>query len=270
MKGPMGLVLGLRNREYKKYLKDLAAFMDRRDLVFTPELMDRPPGRRALVLSPHCDDDVIGLGGLMHRHALDGDAVTVVYFTGAASGAGPGLPCRQAEARRAAAVLGISDLIFLGRPEGSLRPSRALASRVEGIIREKAPGVIYLPWFLDNHVDHLAVNLIFQAACRKRPPACRVCAYEVWTPLMPNRIFDMTAYADLKKNALAQHASQLSDADYISTALALNRYRSLTRLKGQGYAEAFLLLEARAYLSLLAAWQPVSFIKRIYRKILSP
>ena len=37
--------------------------------------------RRVLVISPHPDDDVIGCGGTLRRHVLDGDEVRVIYLT---------------------------------------------------------------------------------------------------------------------------------------------------------------------------------------------
>ncbi len=40
-----------------------------------------PEGRRILVLSPHPDDDVISMGGILHKLHLNGNALTVAYQT---------------------------------------------------------------------------------------------------------------------------------------------------------------------------------------------
>jgi LmbE family N-acetylglucosaminyl deacetylase len=236
----------------------MVTLLMQRDLLFTPELIRVPEGHRALVLSPHCDDDVIGLGGTMRHHALNREPITVVYFTGgtfAEEGTGGTVTVqRRDEARKAAGILGVTDLIFMGEHEGRLKPSRDLLERLDQIFREVRPEVVYLPWLLDNHVDHNAVNQIFWHSCRRWKGTCRVYAYEVWTPLMPNRIVDITEHAEIKEKALSQYTSRLKDVDYVSTTMALNRYRSITTMKGRGYAEAFLCMDSEEYLDLLSIW----------------
>jgi len=241
------------------------------DLIFTPELIHMPEGHRALVLSPHCDDDVIGLGGTMHRHVLNGDPVTVVYFTGGTYAKGgmdeTMMVCRSDEARKAAGSLGVTDLIFMDQLEGMLKPSNHLLEWLDRIFRTVQPDVIYLPWLLDNHVDHRAVNQIFWYFCRRWKGAAAVYAYEVWTPLMPNRIVDITEHAEIKQRALSQYTSQLEDVDYVNTTMALNRYRSITNMKGKGYAEAFLCIDVKEYLDLLSIWNHARPATGIFKSI---
>jgi glucosamine-6-phosphate deaminase len=40
-----------------------------------------PEGRRVLVFSPHPDDDVISMGGILHKLAQNGNQITVAYMT---------------------------------------------------------------------------------------------------------------------------------------------------------------------------------------------
>jgi glucosamine-6-phosphate deaminase len=40
-----------------------------------------PEGRRVLVFSPHPDDDVISMGGILHKLAQNGNTITVAYMT---------------------------------------------------------------------------------------------------------------------------------------------------------------------------------------------
>ena len=40
-----------------------------------------PEGRRVLVFSPHPDDDVISMGGILHKLTQNGNAITVAYMT---------------------------------------------------------------------------------------------------------------------------------------------------------------------------------------------
>lgn len=252
-------------RDRRAFLERLAALAGLgvgTDLIFVPDLVSGPKGRRAVVLSPHCDDETIGMGGLLRRHGAAGDPVTVVQFTGSVSTAGVGSyepGTREAEARCAAAVLGLSDLVFLGEPDRGVRPHPALVDRLVSLLRQKRPETVYLPWFLDNHVDHVGVNLAFRDAWEKWRGRCVVWAYEVWSPLFPNRVVDITAEAEWKRRALAEYRSQQRDLDYVSVSLALNRYRSGLKMGGRGYAEAFLAMEAAEYLGLLRRWQALVF-----------
>ena len=270
MKGHAALLLARRRRQFASYLRSLVSLVQRKDLVFTPELIERPEAKRGLVLSPHCDDDVIGLGGLMHRHAQDRDSLTILYFAGTAIAEGEGAGSmgarRREEARRATAILGIEapDLVFLDQHDGGIRPTPHLLDRLVRILAEKSPEVVYLPWFLENHVDHVAVNAVFREAWGRWRRKCTVYAYEVWTPLIPNRIVDITRDVEIKKEALSQYASQLEEVDYVGTTLALNRYRSVTNLKGRGYAEAFLCMDVREYLDLLSRWFRDPFIEHLF------
>ncbi len=261
--GPVSVLLAKQRRFLARYLRVMVSLARQRDLLFVPELIQRPEGNRVLVFSPHCDDDVIGLGGSMHLHAAEGHQVSVVYFTAPASGRSrtKRAEIRKEEARRATALLGEFRLIFLDRPEGNLKPSRALVGRVAQILRDTSPDVLYLPWFLDNHADHLAVNELLVHASSHCRPACMVYAYEVWTPLLPNRLLDITDRAALKKRALGEYASQLAEGNLVETILALNRYRSLTHRNGLGYAEAFLRVGLGEYVRLVSACREPSILR---------
>src|SRR5262249_18052193 len=75
------------------------------------------PMRRILVISPHPDDESIGCGGALRKHALRGDEVRVVFLTSGEKG-GHGRPleetarARELEAATAAAILGLAGIEF--------------------------------------------------------------------------------------------------------------------------------------------------------------
>ena len=59
----------------------------------------------------------------------------------------------------------------------------------------------------------------------------------------------------LKKDALAQYASQLAEADYLHACVGLNAHRSAGLLDARnGYAEAFHVLPLAAYRELYASY----------------
>lgn len=75
------------------------------------------------------------------------------------------------------------------------------------------------------------------------------CCYEVWTPIHPNCVVDISEHMDTKMSALSCYDSQLQMNNYLSSVKGLNAYRSIAN-KSKGYAEAFFLTTAADYLLL--------------------
>lgn len=231
-----------------------------------PPPLDRPPGTRVLVLAPHMDDETLGCGGSLRRHVAAGESVTIAYMTDGRKG-DPALNARRLppdererledalaavrreEATHAAAMLGVRDLRFLDNRDQELRVTPHTRRQVRELLEEIHPDLVYLPFPTDHHPDHRATNRIFLAAlavCRAtEAPLC--CGYEVWAPLAPNCLVDITSVADLKERALAQFRSQMTTIDFSRCIMGLHAYRSIVHLHGRGFAEAFVLLPAAAY-----------------------
>lgn len=212
-----------------------------------------------LVFAPHPDDDLIGCGGSMVRHRKSGHHLTVVYMTSGEAGSLnhgkeelAGL--REQEARKAADILGIHDLIFLRNADGYLAYDRDNLIRLTGLVREKMPQIVYIPHAREGHKDHMITHeLVVEAVRRARGPWFQECTgqpwaveallcYEVWTPLQEiSYVEDITAVIALKIKALRQHRSQLRDISYDQAVQCLNRYRGITTGRGQ-YCECFQVL----------------------------
>jgi LmbE family N-acetylglucosaminyl deacetylase len=208
-------------------------------LKASPIKMDDPERGRVLVLAPHIDDDVIGAGGCLNKHVLGGDAVKVVYFADCTEE-------RIREAEAAADVIGFVNLEFLGFQSKRLLADDAVPRRLAGIIEEYEPNFVYLPSLFDRHNDHLALNHHLAHLHKKQHFRFTVCAYEVWTALVPNLVVDITATIDAKKRALSAYKSQLASNDWLDGAVSLNRYRGVTSGAGT-YAEGFMRYTAGEY-----------------------
>jgi len=61
---------------------------------------------------------------------------------------------REREARQAAKILGINELIFLRNADGYLQYNQNNLVRLINLIREKKPEIIYIPHHRDKHRDH--------------------------------------------------------------------------------------------------------------------
>ena len=211
-----------------------------------PAVLPGPPPGPVLVLAPHPDDETIGCGGALARHAGRGDEVTVLVATSgeATSGGGPDVAAaREAECAAACADLGVPPPVFLRLPDGALErhtPELVAALRLHGA----GAAVVYAPTVLDPHRDHRAANAALAAAGLDAD----VYGYEVWSAAPVDVLLDVTGVWARKEAALRRYAVALEAVDYVRVCAGLAAYRSAAGgLGGRGYAEGFLRLGAQAH-----------------------
>jgi len=211
------------------------------------QVLAAPDARRVLIVSPHIDDDVIGCGGVIRQHADLGAAVMSVYLR-------DGGAIREMEARRAAEIIGVSEVRFMrwGPPANTRRwgPVPTTKSLIpihqdtiqglRALIETTRPEVLYAPFFLDPHPEHASATYLLDAALSScQIPIERLYLYEVWGPLVPDVLIDITKQADVKRRAINAHCSQVENINMGEGILGLNRYRAeMNRIRG--YAEAFM------------------------------
>jgi LmbE family N-acetylglucosaminyl deacetylase len=210
-----------------------------------PHILAAPPRGSVLVLAPHPDDESLGCGGAIVLHHRQGDHVKVVFATDGAAGDPLGYykdcdykALRRAEARRAASILGIDELVFWDYPDGKLAEAHDLSERLEGLFTTDRPDIIYRPSTREVHPDHWALGIGVEEALRRCGLDCGDFRYEIWATVQPTHALDITAVWDLKRKAVEQYESQLRYNDYIYIGTGLNAYRTLY-LPSARYVEAF-------------------------------
>ena len=134
-----------------------------------------PPDRRAVVIAPHPDDEVLGTGGLLASLALLGrPALVIVVTDGTASHPGSRTlsahaleQMRPAETKRAVLALGHDmPIVRLRFPDGDVQHHiPALARRCAALLLPD--DVLFSPWSADGHPDHEATALAVARLCRE-------------------------------------------------------------------------------------------------------
>jgi len=218
------------------------------------------------VIAAHPDDEVLGCGGTIAKHALAGDDVYVLIVA-------EGITSRDAKrdrdnrvldindlkkaARAASQILGVASVELENFPDNRLDSVDLLdlTKTIEKFIENYHPSIVYTHHSADLNVDHQRVHDAVITACRPTP-ACVVSTllfFEVassteWrsstcpSPFLPNWFSDISSTLDLKLKALKCYHSEMRSWPHARSLQALEH---LARWRGASVgieaAEAFVL-----------------------------
>lgn len=212
-----------------------------------------------LVIAPHRDDEILGVGGTILKRKAAGDHVTVCIVT-ASKG------CKisdytanvQREMGEAHEFCGIDRCVGLPfEPIVLERYSRIdLNQALLDLIIEERPDEVYLPFWGDMQVDHRVTTDAAMVTLRAKynHPVKRILAYETLSEtginiptaentFIPNVFEDISDYLEGKKKALSFYRSQIQefpDLRSLESVEALAKFRGATvNMKA---AEAFMLI----------------------------
>lgn len=202
----------------------------------------------ALIIAPHPDDETLGCGGaiaLLRKFYISVKVLVVSDGTQSHpnSIAYPSFALkklREKESLAALAVLGVEPeaVTFLGLPDGAvpfvldreggdgeinkrIQQERNIIVSIERYLSNLKPSIIFLPWRNDPHPDHRASWQLFTTACKNMNYSPRIIEYPIWDwDAKQRRDFsnsvsawrlDISSVLELKKQAIAQYRSQISD-----------------------------------------------------------
>jgi LmbE family N-acetylglucosaminyl deacetylase len=216
-----------------------------------------------LVIAPHCDDEILGVGGTIAKHIANGDAV---YICVVANHDVPLYPegqkeLIQREAEAAHAFLGVKEVINLGYKAVLLNeiPRWEVNKAINDVVVRIKPEVIYMPHIGDIHIDHQLTAMASLVAVRpiEKPYIKAVYVYETlseteWNApntsnaFIPNVYSDITDFIENKVTAMEKYVSQLKSAP---NARSIGSIRALAQYRGSAIgvlaAEAFMLVRER-------------------------
>jgi LmbE family N-acetylglucosaminyl deacetylase len=220
---------------------------------------------RVLVIAAHPDDPEFLAGGTVGRFVQEGREVRYVIVTNGNKGSGDRrvtseqlVPIREAEQRRAAQVLGVAGVEFLGHEDGELEDTRDLRWEITREIRRWRPDLIitlnpqraynaFPFWHRDHRItgrvvldcvyplarDHLAFPDLLP---EYEPHKAREVYMVQWE--QPHLIIDITDTMELKLEASRCHASQMTDFKVFEERMR-DRTATLGKDNGYAYAEGF-------------------------------
>lgn len=189
--------------------------------------------RRVLVIAPHPDDEVFGCGGCAALYANAGIPVRALILTdGGLWGVPPPgvgiVEARQAEARRAAQVLGCEQPVFGPYADRSLQGQTGLAQLIVDHARAQGADVVLAPSPWEVHPDHYAAAMAAVEAIGRLGEGHTLVQYEVGAALLANALVDITPAWARKQAAMACFESQLAMQRYDRHVAAMNVQRTYT------------------------------------------
>jgi LmbE family N-acetylglucosaminyl deacetylase len=214
---------------------------------------------KVLVLAAHPDDELLGLGGTIARHADDGDEVTLCVCSEGATARYEAEVANelQASGRAAAGVLGARAIRFLGMRDQHLdaQPVLTVIQAVEAVVRELRPDVVYTHHWGDVNRDHKIVGEAAMVACRPVGDDYPRAVYLFETPsstewswpdpaqaFVPNYFVDISATLERKLAAMACYATELRPAPHPRSLEALrSRAAYWGQIIGRAHAEPFVV-----------------------------
>ena len=231
--------------------------------------------KTALAVMAHPDDVDFSAAGLVAQLSDAGAQVTFCLVSdGQAGGFDRSIErttmasIRREEQTKAAAELGVSDLIFLGRMDGEVTFDLTLRHDITRVIRQVRPQIVIthppdinVASVYGSHADHVATGQATWAAVypdSRNPfafPELLTSGYEpwvveeIWIIHHPNSnvTLDITDQFDRKIRALRCHVSQHERPDDMEASVRVWNAANaqLGNLAADRYAERFFVADAR-------------------------
>ncbi|MDD5417565.1 MAG: PIG-L family deacetylase [Candidatus Nanoarchaeia archaeon] len=212
--------------------------------------------KKIVIVAPHPDDEVIGVGGTLCQLAKDTHVVVTLVTDGRRSPSGKYFDYEMAklgyfESKDVAEKLGCS-WNYLGFEKINPENIEKISSGLENILFIEQPDEIYVPHFFDAHKTHNIVTDLTIKALRVMCKKTEIWGYEVWAPIQSRRSSDELKLVEInpeaKRELMNLYKSRFEETDFESI-LGLNRFRSAFRNdkqlntgKKNSYCEMFIRL----------------------------
>lgn len=211
--------------------------------------------KKILFVVAHRDDEVLGIGGTLAKHAENGDEIYGL-FLGEENLCRDSSPNLNKEALDAAKILGVKEIYFEDFPDNKFDsiPLLEIIRKIEGYLDKIKPDIVYTHWENDLNIDHRKTYQAVITACRP----CNVnspnelYSFEVLSSTewqLEGEKFKPNVYADIEKElkkkleAMSAYKSEVRDYPH---PRSLNGIRILAQYRGlecgKEYGEAFRLI----------------------------
>jgi bacillithiol biosynthesis deacetylase BshB1 len=225
--------------------------------------MSEEPMADVLAMAAHRDDVEQTCGGTLLRMRAQGYRTAILDMTRGEAGTRGSAAEREAEAKAAAAILGVSWRDALDIPDGDVENTYENRLKIVEVLRKVRPRVVILPYWTGRHPDHYTTSTLGYEACflaglakvdTGLPPhrPFKILYASLYAEVRPRFVVDITPYIEDRHRALMAYTSQYAnqaqgsglfvpEEEIRERTFAMARYFGL--LAGVRYAEPFVQKE---------------------------
>lgn len=217
---------------------------------------------KAMIISPHPDDETLGCGGTIIKHKSRGDEVYWLIVTNISveEGYNEGkVKERQVEIDAVSKAYGFKEVFKLDFPTTKLDviPKNKLINSISKVVESVKPDLIYVPNRNDIHSDHkVAFDVVMSSIKTFRSPFIKkILMYETLSEtefappfqnnaFIPNNFSDITAFIEQKITIMEIYKGEMGAHPFPRSkenVNALATFRGATA--GVKYAETFMVLK---------------------------
>jgi LmbE family N-acetylglucosaminyl deacetylase len=226
-------------------------------LLTLPALLHGHPlsasGKKKVVcFGGHPDDPESGCGGTLAKLVNMGHEVTIIYLTTGEAGIegkthDEAAAIRRQEAINACAILNAKP-VFAGQIDGATIMDNAWLAKVQKMIADEKPDLVFTHWPIDSHKDHQIASLLmiqtWVRSSQKFPLYFfEVCTGEQTMTFRPTDYVDISDTQEQKRKAVYCHISQDPPGIYGCGHSAMEDFRG--RELGVRAAEAFVYMTGK-------------------------
>jgi len=220
--------------------------------VLSKKISEETKPMKVVCVGGHPDDPESGCGGTLAKLAAAGHAITIIYLTRGEAGI-PGktndeaATIRTSEAIAACKILKAKP-IFAGQTDGDTIITNDWVKKLQTILGEQKPDIVFTHWPIDAHKDHqVAALLSIQCWIRAEQKFdlyfFEVCTGEQTLTFKPTDYIDITATQEQKRKAVYCHLSQDPPGIYGCGHEIMEKFRGVEM--GVKAAEGFVRMVGR-------------------------
>ena len=203
-----------------------------------------------LVIAPHPDDEVLGMGGTIKKLSKKNKIILCVVSEGATAQYKDKkmIKVRRDSCKKTAKILGISQTIFLDYPDMRLNLSHLdINKKLEEIIEKYRPEIVYTAPKNDLNLDHQVVFNSTLVACRPKSGVKQILCYEIQgntkVPFVPNVFENIEKEFSYKIKGFKMYKSEIEEFPNPRSIIAIENLAIQRGIEsGTKKAEAFELI----------------------------
>ena len=205
---------------------------------------------KILVIAPHPDDEVLGMGGTIKKLSKKNKIILCVVSEGATAQYKDKkmIKVRRDSCKKTAKILGISQTVFLDYPDMRLNLSHLdINKKLEEIIEKYKPEIVYTAPKNDLNLDHQVVFNSTLVACRPKSGVKQILCYEIQgntkVPFVPNVFENIEKEFSYKIKGFKMYKSEIEEFPNSKSIIAIENLAILRGIEsGFKKAEAFELI----------------------------